>query len=302
MQDADTVQWLSSVPWPYYRRDADEFVARLAGKEDFAVEVDGNFAGVIRTGDETGYWLMAKYRGRGIMRRAAQAAIITHFLKSDDGLGATYIEGNEPSKRTLHGLGFCDLGSRSITRRYDGATLPGRYLSLTREQFVSALAITTSYGCLRPLSPADLPEIHHIVTRPDVARMLKRFSPQQSLQDIKAIPGPEMNPLQRPMRLGIHHRGACIGSIGLGHGSVPEIFYFLVPEMTGQGIASETVPEFCETVQDWFDLNKLSANVFCDNPASRRVLEKAGFRMVKTQKMCSAGRKIPGSGWYMVKG
>ena len=132
--------------------------------------------------------------------------------------------------------------------------------------------------------------------------MLLRFAPGQSLAEVEAIMRPAMNTLRRPMRLAIRHEGRFIGSIGLNDGAEPLIYYFLHPEMCGQGIASEVVPAFCDSVQDWFDLDGMAAAVFTDNPASRRVLEKAGFRVEFEDTARSAGRDTLSSGWYMRRG
>ena len=47
---------------------------------------------------------------------------------------------------------------------------------------------------------------------------------------------------------------------------------------------------------------EMRAEVFADNPASRRVLEKAGFRVTETGMMPSAGRDAPAPGWMMQRG
>lgn len=72
-------------------------------------------------------------------------------------------------------------------------------------------------------------------------------------------------------------RGALVGVISLqpmGHRQ-SEIGYWVAPDMWHEGLASEAVQALVETnpLQD----ETLFASVFQDNPASSRVLERAGF-------------------------
>lgn len=189
-----------------------------------------------------------------------------------------------------------------MTRRFDGATLPQRILQLSRADFAASLDIRTPRCRITPMTDADIPALHRIATQPDVAKMLMRFFPGQSLAELTRLMRPAMNPLKRPARLAIRMDGRCIGSIGVDSGKTPSVFYFLDPDISGQGIASEVVPAFCDAVQDWHRLDILRAQVFSDNPASRRVLEKSGFVVTSSDLMLSAGRKAPGQGWIMQRG
>ncbi|WBU65545.1 GNAT family N-acetyltransferase [Paracoccus aerodenitrificans] len=302
MQDRDTAGWLSSIPDPYYRSDALSFVARIATDEDHAITVDGVFAGMIRASEDLGYWLLRDYRGRGVLHRAAQIALLKKFASGADFIHADHMDGNLPSRRALLNLGFRDTGPCSITRLHDGRSLPGRRLVLSRNAFINALTIRTGRCVLSPMTEADFPALHRIATAPEASRMLMRFFPGQSLSEFSALMTPAMNPLRRPLRLAIRQNGNCIGSVGIDKGEAPSIFYFLASEAVGQGIASEIVPVFCDTVQDWYGLDRLAAQAFTDNPASKRVLEKSGFLVTGTDLMLSAGRRSPGEGWIMQRG
>ena len=50
-------------------------------------------------------------------------------------------------------------------------------------------------------------------------------------------------------------------------------------ELWGRGIATEAVKRFLRIAAQWLELKTMGAVVFCDNGASRRVLEKSGFTM-----------------------
>ncbi len=76
----------------------------------------------------------------------------------------------------------------------------------------------------------------------------------------------------------------AIGSIGLTlqedvHRRSGEIGYWLAEPFWGRGIATRAVRALTEYAFTNFDLVRLYANVFEWNPASGRVLEKAGFTL-----------------------
>ncbi|MDO5604480.1 MAG: GNAT family N-acetyltransferase [Paracoccus sp. (in: a-proteobacteria)] len=105
------------------------------------------------------------------------------------------------------------------------------------------------------------------------------------------------------MRMAVRLAGRCIGRVGVGGGAEPSIFYFLAPDVAGQGIASEIVAPFCAATEARFALNTLMAEVFCDNPASHRVLTKAGFVVIRmVTDLESAGRSVAAPGWIMRRG
>jgi ribosomal-protein-alanine N-acetyltransferase len=75
---------------------------------------------------------------------------------------------------------------------------------------------------------------------------------------------------------------AAVGGIGvlLGediHRRTAEFGYWLGEEFWGRGVMSEAVPAFANYCFETFQLRRLYAKPFGNNPASARVLEKAGF-------------------------
>jgi RimJ/RimL family protein N-acetyltransferase len=120
-QDAD-IQRYTTVPSPYVRQHAEEFVAKVAADwantahVTWAMRHDGELAGMIGlhrldgsgTG-ELGYWVARPARGRGLLAEAARAVVDWGFAV--DGLDLDRIEwravvGNTASARAGRALGF----------------------------------------------------------------------------------------------------------------------------------------------------------------------------------------------------
>ena len=81
----------------------------------------------------------------------------------------------------------------------------------------------------------------------------------------------------------IASREEAIGSIGLAigqdvHRYTAELGYWLAEPYWGQGIMTEAVSRFAAYAFTAYDLNRIYAEPYAANPASARVLEKAGFR------------------------
>jgi len=121
-QDPEVPRW-TTVPSPYTRRNAVDFVAQVArwwdeGEETvWAIRRDGELAGMIglhritshpHGGDaEIGFWATSAHRGRGVVAEAGRAVI--EFAFSELGLarlGWRAVAGNAPSARTARALGF----------------------------------------------------------------------------------------------------------------------------------------------------------------------------------------------------
>ena len=76
--------------------------------------------------------------------------------------------------------------------------------------------------------------------------------------------------------------GQAVGGISLHLGNdieriSAELGYWLGEEFWGRGIMTEVVTAVTDFCFDNFPLRRISAEVFANNPASARVLEKAGF-------------------------
>lgn len=74
----------------------------------------------------------------------------------------------------------------------------------------------------------------------------------------------------------------AIGSIGLLFGEdvhrfTAELGYWLAEPFWNKGIMSRVVKRFVDFAFETFELNRIFAEPYTSNPASARVLEKAGF-------------------------
>lgn len=157
--------------------------------------------------------------------------------------------------------------------------------------------VRTHRTLIRSARADDLPALHRIVTLPEVARMLFLFRPGMSLAEMAThFPTDTATP---PFRAVIEHDGRGVGSIGVGKGEPPPIMYFLDPAVAGQGLASEVVAAFADWLVARFGHAAITAEVFTDNPASRRVLEKGGFVVVGTTELKSAARAAPAAAWRL---
>ena len=80
----------------------------------------------------------------------------------------------------------------------------------------------------------------------------------------------------------IEIEGAAVGGIGVHpgedvHRHTATVGYWLGEEFWGRGIMTEVVTAVTDFCFANFPLRRISAEVFANNPASARVLEKAGF-------------------------
>ena len=157
--------------------------------------------------------------------------------------------------------------------------------------------ITTERLRLRPMTQADAGDIHALVTRPEVARMLFMFSPDWTLAEARTFIKDWAWCGKLHFRLSIEAEGEWLGWIGVSDDPIPEVFYALSAEAAGKGYAQEALRGFCAFLFDNFDPPALSAGVFTDNPASARVLEKCGFQKQSETLHASSGRAGPAPCW-----
>ncbi|HLO91103.1 MAG TPA: GNAT family protein [Lentimicrobium sp.] len=83
--------------------------------------------------------------------------------------------------------------------------------------------------------------------------------------------------------------GEPVGSIGIFqkedvHRKNAEIGYWLAEPFWGRGIIVQAIKLIVEYGKNTFDINRIYAVPFSNNPASQRVLEKAGFTLEATLK------------------
>ncbi len=80
------------------------------------------------------------------------------------------------------------------------------------------------------------------------------------------------------------HTLIAVGQLGVvgppGPDGIQEIGYGFNPEVWGQGLATESVTALSTHLLTWDDITAVTAKTATTNPASGRVVEKAGFNRV----------------------
>lgn len=144
---------------------------------------------------------------------------------------------------------------------------------------------------VRSFRPEDAQSHAHHANSWNVSRNTCRMPYPYSIEDAKDWITTAIN--QKPeTQFAIAVDGKSVGGIGLRlngadcsdvMGHVAEVGYWLGEEFWGRGIMTEVV----EAVTDWgfhtVGLVRVYAGVFARNPASARVLEKAGYAFEGTQ-------------------
>lgn len=289
LNDWDMARWLTALPWPYGLPEAEAFIDST-GPDELAIRAGDRLAGVIRLTENLGYWVAPGFQGRGIALRAAVLGLTRWFAAGHDGIDARHLVGNHRSARLLARLGFRETGEGESWSVPEGRMMPTVTLHLSRADFAArhGISLTTARLVIDAFRPADLEPLHRITTQPDVARMLLRFRPGMSLDEMATIFDDQA--LLPPMRLTVRHRDRVAGSIGISAGDPPRIFYWLDPTLAGQGLGQDMVGAFLDEIQDRFDPPQLLADVFLDNMASRRLLKNLGFQRVEDGMLKSCGR------------
>lgn len=292
LSDWQVTRWLTTPPWPYGLAEAQDFIAG-AGLDEHAVRLGDRLVGVVQAGRGFGLWIAPQMQGQGIGRRAGVLALSRLFHRGAASVQTHCLIDNDRSMRLLAWLGFRDQGAVTVPSVPLAGPAAARLLHLDSAAFQARhpIRLTTARLIIDPITDADLPDLHRIVTCPSVARMLVRFHPAMT-PDMVA-PLLVEGGLLPPMRLAVRHRGRVIGSVGLGRDTPPRLRYFLDPDAAGQGLGQEMVAAFIAELVARFDLPEIGADVFLDNPASRKILKNLGFRRTDDLVMTSQGRDGP---------
>jgi [ribosomal protein S5]-alanine N-acetyltransferase len=143
---------------------------------------------------------------------------------------------------------------------------------------------------LRPWGMSDAPQLALICNNREIAdRLRDGFPHPYSLRDARDwlnIIIPENNPTRF---FAITSDGQVIGSIGLVsktdiYRKNMEIGYYLSEPFWGKGIMTRTIKAVTTYAFNNFDIVRVYAEPFADNPGSRKALEKAGFVLEATLK------------------
>ena len=144
------------------------------------------------------------------------------------------------------------------------------------------MELQLSRARLRPPRPGDERSIAYYANNPRIWRNLRDTFPHPySLADAEEWIARAKD---REGSFVIEVGGQAVGGLGLRPGEdvwrrSVEIGYWLGEEHWGQGIATEAVQAATAYAFRAFDATRVHAGVFAWNPASARVLEKAGYEL-----------------------
>lgn len=152
------------------------------------------------------------------------------------------------------------------------------------------MRIETERLVLRPFVEADIEGFEELLHMPELpgwnmqlprsAEFLKWYIESAARMDIA----------HGVVCMGVFEKstGRLIGAAGAGeHDDLhePEIFYNIAPDARQKGYATEA----CAAVTEWalatFDIPYIIGTVSTDNPASRRVLEKCGYKFIEEKHL-----------------
>ena len=160
---------------------------------------------------------------------------------------------------------------------------------------MSAETLETARLRLRPAKAGDAPRITSLINDPDVARMSTRIPHPYALEDAESFLARCEAEDEKVFAIDYADDG-LVGVIGfhdtgrLG----PEVGYWLGRPYWGKGLATEaTQAALVLAAKSWGRRCVVSSH-FADNPASGRVLEKAGFLYTgEVRKPFSRARQSP---------
>ncbi|TAK78846.1 MAG: N-acetyltransferase [Dehalococcoidia bacterium] len=144
------------------------------------------------------------------------------------------------------------------------------------------MEVALSHARLRPWRLDDSDALARHANNRNVSRNLRDIFPFPYTEaDAQAFLA-RVVPMSPATNLAIEVDGEAAGGIGLRVQSdvyrrTAEIGYWLSEAHWGRGIMTEAVVAMTAHAFEQFDLLRIEADVFARNPASMRVLEKAGF-------------------------
>jgi ribosomal-protein-alanine N-acetyltransferase len=158
-------------------------------------------------------------------------------------------------------------------------------------KLVKPAALKTARLSLRPLADADALRIAELAGDWDVARMTSRipypYTVALAHQWIGELSDGEV------VR-GIEHNGELIGVAGYlpSADGAAEIGYWIGKPWWGRGFATEATEAMIKYCFGPGKLGRVTCSHFVDNPASQRVIEKLGFKLVgPARAYCDARRR-----------
>ena len=152
------------------------------------------------------------------------------------------------------------------------------------------IKIETERLVLKKLVDADKERLVSLIGDFRVSKTLSNVPYPYTLDDadewLKIVDNEEFN-------LNIFLNDDLIGGVGLtpAEDDFYELGYWLGIEYWGQGYATESVMELLNYAKSNTSCEKFKANVFKENVASAKVLEKNGFKRVEDREVFSISRQ-----------
>ena len=154
---------------------------------------------------------------------------------------------------------------------------------------ITGVVLTTQRLVLRPWRESDLQDLYEYASVPDVGRMAG-WNPHRSLEESRQILS---RFIDGKKVFALEFRGKVIGSLGIENYNEKqypelsnlrgrEIGYVLSRDYWGQGLMPEAVQAVNAYLFDSLGLDFILVGHFQWNNQSRRVIEKCGFRYIKT--------------------
>ncbi|TDE15960.1 GNAT family N-acetyltransferase [Jiangella asiatica] len=336
-QDPEILRW-TTLPSPYLHEHAKGFVEDLvrtgweSGNDLIWALRDPEdrrvlgMVGLRSQGDgaaEVGFWLAPEARGRHLMSRAVR--LVAEYAFADVGPGLTHLRwrasvGNWPSRRVAWACGF----------RIEGKVRGGIARRGVRED--TWVATLVAGEPMRPTSPwLDIPTVHGsgVVLRrfqdTDVDAIVEACNDPVTQHWLGGLPSPYTPDIARAYirdreeeaaaGRGVHwaaampEGGPAVGAFSLmampSHDGGAEVGYWVHPSARGRGVATQAVGlmaqhAFAAPSEGGLGLRRLIVAHVTGNDASRKVIERAGFRPYGVER---AGDRIRGGGvvdlhWY----
>ncbi len=156
---------------------------------------------------------------------------------------------------------------------------------------ITGVVLTSERLTLRPWRESDLPDFYEYA-RVDGVGQMAGWNPHRNLEESRKILS---HFIEGKHIFALEYQGKVIGSLGIeeyNEGNYPELAdlqgrelgYVLSKDYWGRGLMPEAVQAVISYLFDTVDLDFIIVGHFDWNRQSRRVIEKCGFRYIKTTK------------------
>ena len=289
-------RWLGAVPYPYDKADARSYIAAVTEEHQpvWGIVVGGKVVGMISLHERLGYWLARSSWRKGYAYEACVAAL-EHWFESTsfDEVEAGFFRDNERSESLLRALGFRTVAHGETFAKSLSQWVSSTDLVLTRGQWTARKTFTVYSPrlTLRALTADDVDDVLRFGAA-EIARNVWSISADWTRDAAREFIRDSRWTGFADFRLAVEFESRVAGYVGFG-GSPASVYFALVPEVWGQGVATEALSAFLPEVFDRFPVSRIHANHFEDNPASGAVLRKFGFQTLGAGMATSKARLEP---------